>query len=184
MNNKALKTLFIFNGIFVFAASLLGPLYAIFIETIDTDVFSVSLSWSVFLVATTIFMLFVRKYGDQLKETEYLLMAGYLLRALVWFAFPHISTLSVLIFLQVLLGLGEALGTPAYDAIFAEHLDENRHVKEYADWKLVSNLCGATAVLLGGLVVKNIGFSALFNSMGVLATVSFFGVLVQSRKLL
>lgn len=184
MNNQALKTLFIFNGIFVFAASLLGPLYAVFIKTIDTDIFSVSLSWSVFLISTTIFMLFVRKYGDRIKETEYLLIAGYFLRALVWFLFPHISTLVVLIILQILLGLGEALGTPAYDALFADHLDQNRHVEEYTDWKLISNFCGAVAVLLGGLVVKYFGFSILFNSMGILATISFFGVLFQSRKLL
>lgn len=184
MNNKALKILFIFNGIFVFAGSLLGPLYAVFIGTIDKDVFSVSLSWSVFLVSTTIFMLFVRKYGDLVKEKEYLLMAGYLFRALVWFTFPYITTLRVLILLQVFLGLGEALGTPAHDAIFAEHLDKNRHIEEYADWKLIANLCGAGAVLLGGLIVKYVGFSVLLNSMGVLATISFFGVLFQSRKLL
>ncbi|MBU1895713.1 hypothetical protein KJ641_02490, partial [Patescibacteria group bacterium] len=79
---------------------------------------------------------------------------------------------------------GEALGTPAHDAIFAEHLDKNRHIEEYADWKLIANLCGAGAVLLGGLIVKYVGFSVLLNSMGVLATISFFGVLFQSRKLL
>ena len=184
MINKALKTLFAVNGVFVFASSLLGPLYAIFVETIDKDVVSVSISWSVFLFATTIFVMFIRKYGDLVQEKEYLLMAGYLLRAVVWFIFPHIISLSVLIVMQILLGLGEALGTPAYDAIFAEHLDKNRHIEEYADWKLISNLAGAAAVLVGGFVVKYVGFSALFSAMGILAVISFFGVLIQSRKLL
>jgi len=184
MINKALKTLFVVNGIFVFASGLLGPLYAIFVETIDRNVVSVSISWSVFLFASTIFVMFIRKYGDLVQEKEYLLMAGFLLRAVVWFAYPHIGSLSVLIAVQILLGLGEALGTPAYDAIFAEHLDKNRHIEEYADWKLISNLAGAAAVLMGGFVVQYVGFSALFTSMGVLAVIAFFAVFFQSRKLL
>lgn len=184
MKNKALKNLFIYNGIFVFAGSLLGPLYAVFVETIDTNIISVSLSWSAFLISTTLFMILVRKYGDFFKEKEYLLMAGYLVRAIVWFLFPSLSTIFGLIVLQALLGLGEALGTPAYDAIFAEHLDKNRHVQNYTDWKLVSNIVGAIAVVLGGAFVKGFGFSALFYSMGTLALVSFFGVLLKPRKLL
>ena len=184
MPNKALKTLFIFNGIFVFAASLLGPLYAIFVETIDTDIISVSLSWSVFLISTTVFMLIVRKYGDLIKEKEYLLMSGYLIRAVVWFIFPSISTISALLILQALLGLGESLGTPAYDAIFAEHLDKNRHIKEYADWKLISNIVGAVAVILGGFLVKEVGFSALFYLMGSLAIISLIGIWMKPRELL
>jgi len=184
MKNKALETLFIFNGIFVFAASLLGPLYAVFVETIDTDIVSVSLSWSVFLISTTLFMLIVRKYGDLIKEKEYLLMAGYLIRAIVWFVFPSISTIMMLVFLQALLGLGESLGTPAYDAIFAEHLDKNKHIKEYANWKLISNMVGAVAVIMGGFLVKELGFSALFYLMGSLAIVSLIGIWIKPRELL
>ncbi len=184
MNNKALKTLFVFNGIFVFASSLLGPLYAVFVETIDKSIISVSLSWSVYLLSSTVFILLVGKYGDKVKEKEYLLMAGFLIRAIVWFVFPTVSTITFLIFLQGFLGLGEALGSPSYDALFAEHLDKNEHIKEYADWRLVSNIVGAVAVILGGFIVSYAGFSILFYTMGSLALVSFLGVLVKPRKLL
>jgi sugar phosphate permease len=184
MKNKALITLFVFNGIFVFASGLLGPLYAVFVETIDTNIISVSLSWSVFLISTTAFMFIVRKYGDLIKEKEYLLMGGYLIRAIVWFLFPSLSTVFGLIILQALLGIGEALGSPAYDAIFAEHLDKNRHVQNYTDWKLISNLVGAVAVIFGGILVNEVGFSTLFYLMGVLAFVSFIGMWIKPRKLL
>lgn len=88
------------------------------------------------------------------------------------------------VFLQILLGLGEALGTPAFDAIFAEHLDGGKHIEEYADWKLILNWTTAVGTILGGLVVTTLGFSWLFAIMSVLAVLSFFGVLVQPRKLL
>jgi MFS family permease len=184
MANGALKTLFIYNGIFVFASGLLGPLYAIFVETIDKNILSISLSWSAFLMSTTLCMLFLRKFGDSIKEKEYLLLGGFLIRAFVWFSFPFISTILILILLQILLGIGEAIASPAFDAIFAEHLDDGHHVREYTDWKLISNIASAIAVILGGIIIKYTGFSILFLIMGSLALVSFIGILLKPRRLL
>lgn len=184
MENKALKILFINNGIFVFAGGLLGPLYAIFVKTIDSNILSVSMSWSAFLMSSTFCLLLIGKYGDSIKEKEYLLLAGFLIRALAWFSFPFTSSIMMLIFLQILLGVGEATGTPAFNAIFAEHLDDGKHVKEYVDWKLIVNITGAIAVIIGGLIVGHFGFTLLFLLMGSLAMVSFFGVLLKPRNLL
>ncbi len=184
MKNNALKTLFIFNGIFVFAGALLGPMYAIFVESIDPSIFSVSISWSAFLLSTTIFMIIIRKYGDSVFEKEYLLLWGYLVRAVAWFSFPFISTIMVLIFLQILLGLGEALGTPSFDTIFAQHIDKGREIKEYAEWKLISNVGGAIAIIIGGFIVNYFGFNFLFFLMGFLALISFLGIFLKPRDLL
>ncbi len=184
MNNKALRILFINNGIFVFAISLLGPLYAVFVETIDTNIISISISWSAFLLSSTFCMLILRKYGDLIKEKEYLLMAGFLIRAIAWFAFPFVPNLLMLIALQILIGIGEAVGSPAFDAIFAEHLDDGHHIKEYTDWKLIVNIAGAIAVVLGGIIIEYYGFRVLFFTMGTLALISFFGVLFKPRNLL
>lgn len=184
MENKALQTLFLYNGIFVFAASLLGPLYAVFVETIDKSISSISLSWAAFLLSGTFFMLLVRKYGDRILETEYLLLAGFLVRAIAWFSFPFISTISMLILLQILLGLGEALGSPAYETLFAKHLDKNHNIEEYSDWKLIVNFSNAFAILLGGYIIEMYGFTPLFILMGGLALLSFMGILVKPRRLL
>lgn len=184
MKNKALKILFINNGIFVFAGGLLGPLYAVFVESIDGNILSISISWAAFLLSSTLFLLVVRKYGDSIKEKEYLLLAGFLIRAIVWFSFPFISTVTMLVLLQVLLGVGEAMGSPAFNAIFAEHLDGGKQIKEYTDWNLIVNTSGAVAVVLGGLIVSYYSFTVLFFLMGSLAIVSFFGVLLKPRELL
>ncbi len=184
MQNKSLKTLFIFNGIFVFAGSLLGPLYALYVGTFDKNILSVSTTWASFLVATFIFTIIVSKIGDKIKEKEYLLMAGFLVRAIAWFMFVFAGNVFHFVLLQILLGLGEALGTPAFDAIFAEHLDGGKHIKEYADWKLITNGTTAVGTIMGGLIVTTIGFSWLFATMSGLALVSFLGLLIQPRKLL
>ena len=184
MSNKPLKTLFIFNGIFVFAGSLLGPLYALYVGTVDKNILSVSITWASFFVASFIFTIIVSKVGDKIKEKRYLLMAGFLVRAVAWFMFIFAGNVFHFVLLQTLLGLGEALGTPTFYAIFAEHLDRGKHIREYADWKLIVNGTTAVGTIIGGLVVTTLGFSWLFAAMSGFAVVSFLGVLVQPRKLL
>ena len=113
-----------------------------------------------------------------------MLIGGFLIRAVGWFLFIFVGNLSFLIFLQVFLGIGEALGSPAFDTIFAEHLDSGRHILEYSDWKLVANMATATGVIVGGAIVEIFGFPWLFASMSLLAMVAFLGVLLKPRPLL
>jgi MFS family permease len=184
MNNKALRALFLYNGIFVGAAAMLGPLYAIYVVKFVDGVTAVSISWAAFLVSTSIFTYIVSKKGDGIKEKEYLLLAGYVIRILSWILLIFVHNLTALVLVQVLLGLGESLGTPSFSALFADHLDKNKHIKEYSSWSLIANLSSAAGILAGGAIVNNFGFKALFLFMSVLSLVAFFGILLKPRKLL
>lgn len=79
--------------------------------------------------------------------------------------------------LQVLLGIGEALGTPAFDAIFAEHLDKDKHIADYADWKIVEKIMLAFATAIGGLIVTKFGFNCLFLTMSLITLIPTIKVL-------
>lgn len=184
MHNKALKTLFIFNGLFVFAGSLLGPLYAIFVDNITKGIFPITLSWSIFLFSTTVFTILVAKIGDKIQEKEYLLVIGYTIRAVVWFSYIFIQDFYILLLAQFLLGIGEAAGTPAFDAIFAEHLDKGKHIFEYSEWKVITNVVLAVGTLTGGLIAERFGFKPLFLFMSILAVISCVGILFNPRRLL
>lgn len=184
MNNRSLKVLFLANGIFCFAGSLLGPLYAVFVEKLDKNILSVSLTWAVFLISTSLFTYVISRLGDRIKEKEYLLMAGFLIRGLVWGLFIFTNSVWMLIGMQFLLGLGEALGSPAFDCIFAEHLDKNKQIREYSDWRLIINLTAAGGTILGGFLVVNFGFNILFLIMSLLALMVFIFVWRQPRKVL
>jgi len=182
--NKALTTLFFFNGIFVFGGSLLGPLYSIYVEGITGNIISVSTSWAVFMFVATLGTAVAAQFGDALKEKEYLLLAGFLLRAIGWFCFLFATSYMHILLIQVILGIGEAVGTPSFDAIFAEHLDKGKHVNEYSSWKVLNNLVGTIGTIIGGIVATRWGFPILFIGMGVLAIISFIGILTRPRKLL
>jgi hypothetical protein len=184
MINRSLKILFLFNGIFVFAATLLGPLYAVYVESIDKNVLSISITWAVFLASATFFTFIVSRKGDSIKEKEYLLMAGFLIRSVSWLLLILVGSIFHLILVQILLGLGEALGSPSFNAIFAQHLDKGKQIRNFSSWKLVENGVVAVATIIGGLIVVNFGFATLFIIMSFMALISFFGVLMQPREVL
>jgi MFS family permease len=189
MQNKALRALYLYNGIFTIAAGLFGPLYAIYVQqfipvTNTTEIVIVSFSWAAFLISATLFTFIVSKFGDQVKETEYLLMYGYIIRAIVWFLYIFVHSFTFLIILQILLGLGEALGSPSFDTLMSEHVDRGHKVEEYADMKIIFNLGGALATFLGGLIVARFGFPYLFVIMSALSLISFIGILFKPRNLL
>jgi MFS family permease len=184
MINKALRTLYFYNGIFVLAASLFGPLYAVYVADIGGSVMVISISWAVFLISSTLFTMIVAKFGDAVREKEYLLLAGFLLRSGVWLLYLFVDNIAFLIILQILLGFGEALGSPSFDSLVAEHLDKGRHVEEYADMKIIFNLSAGIAAILGGALVAKFGFPILFITMSALALISFFGILLKPRRLL
>lgn len=177
--NKVLKTLFLFNGVFVLAGSLLGPLYAIYVEKINSGLMPISVSWAVFLSSATLFMWLLSKKGDKIKHKRFLLAAGYLVRAFCWLLLIFVTNIYQLIAVQFVLGIGEALGTPAFEAIFAEHLDKNKHMMDYSDWKVLSNGFLVVGTLLGGVIATNFGFPRLFILMTILALISFIGVLLN-----
>lgn len=184
MDNKALKVLHLSNGIFVLAGSLLGPLYAIYVGGITNGVMPVSVAWATFLISATLFSYILSKVGDSIKEHEYLLMAGFILRGIAWLSYIFVPDFYFLLLVQFILGIGEALGTPAFDAIFSEHVHKGHQIYEYSEWKIVSNIALVIGTLLGGYIVQNYGFQILFLLMAFLSLISFFIVYFKPRKLL
>jgi len=183
-NRTALKILFISNGIFVFANQLLGPLFAIYAGRFHTSTLWVSFSWFVYVFSATIFTAIVAKYGDRVKEKEYLLVAGFMFRVLSWILYIFTTNIELFLFIQVMLGLGDAIGSPAFDSIFATHLDKGAEVNEYSTWKMVLNFSLAIASLVGGLIVYYYSFELLFAIMAIFGIISSLIVFIQPRKLL
>lgn len=182
--SNSLKVLFSINAVFVFASQLLGPLFAVYVLKIDGGVMLISLATSTQLLSSTLFLAIVSKWGSGVKEKEYLMAGGYLLRALGWFAYMFISTPVGLVLLQLVFGLGEALGSPSFNAIFAEHVNKENDVSMYADWSVISNLIMALGTIIGGLMVTVWGFGVLFGIMSALALISFVAILVIPRRTL
>jgi MFS family permease len=102
---------------------------------------------------------------------------------MAWFLYIGVGNLFQLVLLQILLGLGDAAGSPSFNAIFAEHLDLGKHIQEYSQWIIIGNFLTAAGTLTGGLVASMFGFRWLFIFMGTLALVSFLGRFDPAKKI-
>lgn len=182
--NNALKILYASNGLFVFAGSMLVPLYALFAESVGASIFIVSALAATQLLSKLVTTIFLRFVGDEVKEKEYLLVMGFILRAFGWIGLIFFPILAGLFIVQIILGVGDGLGSPAFRAMFATHLDAGHEVKRYSDWELILGFAGATGALVGGYVVTTFGFPILFAAMSAIAIASALLVLAQPRRLL
>ncbi|MFH1769806.1 MAG: MFS transporter [Parcubacteria group bacterium] len=182
--SRTLKVLFFYNSIFMFAAKLLGPLYAIFVGGIGGSVMMVSVSWAVFIGSATFFSIIIARIGDRIRHKRKLLAMGYLVSAIAWFGYLFVGSITGLLIVQIILGLGDALAIPSFDTIFAEHIDKKIDVREYADWNIILNIAVMIGTLVGGLIVTRFGFDHLFTVMGVLALLASIGVAIQPRHVL
>ncbi len=75
--NKNLGALLSISGVFVFGASLLGPLYAIYVKQIGGNVLTIGWTYSVYMFTVGIAAFFADKYGDKIKEAVYVPAVGY-----------------------------------------------------------------------------------------------------------
>lgn len=172
--NKYLKLLLIANSLFVFASSLIVPIYAALVLEVGGGVELAGLLVGTQFLAGTFFGIVVIKLADRKNRDERLIKANYLLRALAWFFIFLFPSIPGLFLAQLIIGVSEAIGTPAFNALVSEHLDTKSHIKEWATFGLVSNFIVAIASVVGGIVAVRLGFPLLFLMMSLLGLGSFF----------
>lgn len=183
-NNLALKVLIVSQAIYYFAAMLMGPLYAVYIQKIGGGVLLISITTGTFYVATTLFLIFMARFGDRIRRKDWVLALSYIVKGLGFWAYIVANSSLILLLIQVVMGLAEALGTPTFGAIFAKHLDKKEEVMEYSDWSLIANLVMALGTILGGFIVAGLGFNFLFVVIGILCFVSAAGIFFAPKGVL
>jgi MFS family permease len=103
-----------------------------------------------------------------------MMVAGYTLNALLTFGYLFVSNPIQLFFIQIGLGIAEAIGTPLWDSLYAASL--NREHATYA-WGLSSGqsqIVSGLAFALGGVLVYYFSFDLLFIVMGGIQLLAAF----------
>jgi len=183
MNNAALQVLYISNGVFVFAGALLVPFYALFAENVGASLVTVGALSSVLFISKLFGLIVVRICGDKIIRKEWMVAIGFLLRASGWLGLVFLPTIPGLFMMQIVLGFGDGIGSPAFRALFAMHLDRGHEVFRYSNWEIILTAAAATSAMAGGFIISHFGFSALFISMSILAIAATILLLMQSRHL-
>lgn len=163
---RTVKILLLSANIWYFGEGMMGPLFAIFAEKIGGDILDITWAWATYLVITGVIYIFVGKLLNGKSYKEKVLVFGYGLNALFTFSYLFVSNPLQLFAIQAGLGVAEAIGTPAWDALYAKNLHSG--LDSYA-WGLSagqSQIVTGIAFAVGGLITHYISFEVLFTTMG------------------
>lgn len=172
MNTK-LKFLLLSNAFLVFAGNLLLPVYAIFVLKLGGSVELAGILVGIQFISSFLVSLWVISLKDKSNLDGRMLKVNFLMRSFAWFCVGLWPTISVLLISQIIFGISDGLGAPAFNALVSENLDKKSHIREWGVWELIKNPVIAMASISGGFVATWFGFSFLFFFMAILAFLAF-----------
>ncbi len=180
--NSNIKFLLTTNGLILFSGALLGPIYALFVKEVGGDILDAGFAGAAFAFSAGLVSLLVGRYGDAIKNKGFILSLGYIIIAIGFFVYEWVDSMALLLTAQVIIGIGEALYSPMFDALYSENLDDGKFSSEWGMWECMNYWTSCAAAVIGALFVKEFGFQNLFLIMGILALWSSIKVYFWSNK--
>lgn len=163
---KVLNTASAFN---VFAVSLFGPFFAVFVKGIGGSAFAAGTAYSVYAIAAGVLMLVASRFEESRERMDLLLVSGYGLSTLAFTGYLFVETPLQLAGVQGLLGVATAIQSPAFDELYSKNLDTGHEALQWGVWESMYWIVTGSAALIGGFIVDVYGFSMLFTVMAGLS---------------
>lgn len=183
-NNIALRILLITDGLVVFSGAMLGPIYALFVRDIGGDILDTGLAAGVFTATAGVVVFLSGRFSDRIKETELVVACGYAIMGVGFFSYTAVGSVAQLLLVQVIIGFGQALCSPSFDALYSKHVDPGKSGSQWGAWESMSYFAVAFGALAGSAVVSIFGFQALFITMGCLSLTSAVYIYFLPRRVL
>lgn len=181
--NKALGILVTSAGFIIAASAMIGPIYAIMVETIGGDLLDASLTFFIYSIVTSVTLFVSGKIFDLKHQGKRILILGFLLIGIGYFSYLLVDSVYKLYLVQVLIGIGTAIYSPAWDSMYSSHITKKHEGTQWATWEITNQFAAAVGALVGGLIATQWGFTPLFILMGGLCFLSALYV-HQSNELL
>lgn len=171
------------DGFYNLAVAMIGPIYALFVEKVGGDLFTAGASFAAYSVSLGAVILIMGKIEDAfLKEKELWVSLGYFITALGFFSFLLVKSPLHLFIVQAALGVGEAIQSPAYNTVYAHHVDHQKAGFQWGSWDAMKNFTMAGGATIGALVASKFGFSSLFIAMGIMSLAGSLIIFFQPRQ--
>ena len=182
--NRSLRVLIMVNSILVFTMGLFVPFYAVFVQRIGGDVAFAGLSWAIFSIISGVLIFLFSSWQLKVKEPELLIALGYILRGGVFISYAFMTNMLQLIATQIFWGIAVALGTPAFDSVYANHTNKESSIVEWGRWEGIAAIVAGIAALIGGLIIQTFGYEIIFIIMALISIGLGFYVWRLPRELL
>jgi len=167
--NRSLRILITANTAMVFIIGMFAPFYAVFVQKIGGNIALAGFSWAVFSIVAGILTLLFSNWQLKIKEQELLLALGYFIRGITFLSYAFMGSITQLIFTQILWGIGAAIGTPAFDAVYSAHTNQKDSIVQWGQWEGIAAIATGLAAIVGGILIQAIGYPSVFIGMSALS---------------
>ena len=166
---NGLKILITADAFGTFALGMIGPIYAIFVGKIGGDILDVGWAYFVFTFTSGIVLYAISRWENLVVHKERLVVVGYLINALGCLLYFFADSQITLLLVQIVLGIGVAVVSPAFDAIYSHFVNAKSEASDWGAWEAMGYFVAAVGAVLGSFVVDRYGFNTLFLVMSVAA---------------
>lgn len=181
---KILKILLITDGMILLATAMMGPIYALYVSEVGGGILDAGLAGAIWAFTAGITALISGRYVDKVKENELIVVSGYGITALGFLLYLFVDTISFLFFVQIIIGFGAAIYSPAFDALYTKHFDHRRAGTAWGVWETMNYFIYGIGAAIGGLIVSFWGFDILFVIMFLLSAGSAIYIYLLPREVL
>ncbi len=164
--NPVIRFLVISDTVFMGAAGLLGPIFALFVTDFirGGDEAVAGLAAGIYLFTKSVFQIPIAHWIDRVRgeRDDFWLLFGFtVVIGLTPLLYLVINTPAQLYLVQFLIGLCTAFTFPTYMAIFTRHIDKEKEGTEWGVYFTLTDLTGAAMAALGGYIAAVSGFRPL-----------------------
>lgn len=161
---------------------LLGPIYALYVEKLGGDILAAAGAYAIYSMVYGVLVLVLGRVTDTVKESKYFVIAGFFIAAVSYAGYIVASTSIHLFFLQAILGIAQALNTPAFDSLYQKHMNNHTPASEWGEWEGVYYLTEGITAALGGGIAHFVGFTTLFLLMSLMSILTGTYLWLLPRK--
>ncbi len=143
-----------------------------------------SIAGALFACAAGVTTLVSGKYSDKIKQNELVVVLGYIIMGIGFLLYTLVDSIWLLFAVQVIIGLGEAIYSPAFDSVYSKHLNNKKAGSQWGAWESMNYFTAAIGAIIGGLLVTQFGFNTMFIIMAMLCFGSALYIYRLPRRVL
>ena len=178
--NKVIRVL-IMSDFFIWSGfGFLAPVFAVFITnqihggTLEV----IGFASSIYMICKSIFQIPIARFMDMRKGEQddfWMMMVGSAVMSVIPFLYLLVAYPWQLYAIEGVYGIGAAFAYTSWEAIFTRHVDKEDVALEWSMYNTLTDVGGAAASGIGGVIAQVFGFPFLFVLTGC---VMWLGVLL------
>lgn len=186
--NRVIRALTVSDILILSGFGLIGPIFAVFVtdQIQGGNLAAVGLASTVYLLIKSGFQVPLAQIIDRIRgerDDFWMMIVGSLTISLTPLLYIFIKTVPQLFLVQVIYGIGGALSYPPWLVIFTHYVNKEKTGWEWSIYYTATDLSGALAAGLGGLLAEKLGFKPLFLLVSLISFLGSFWLFRISKDL-